>query len=447
MTDDVTKQDSPAPLTPSLPEVDQGRRQLLERGVLGLASAAVANLWPLAPAAAALPDSIRPFRIDIPEKDISDLRSRLQATRTPEREPVPDQTQGVQLATMQKLIRYWGSGYDWRRFEAKVNALPQFVTEIDGLDIHFIHVRSKHENALPLIVTHGWPGSIVEELKLIGPLTNPTEHGGSAEDAFDVVIPSMPGYGFSGKPTTTGWGIDRIARAWDTLMKRLGYARYVSQGGDWGARLSEVLGHQAPAGLLGIHMNLLLTFPPEILRALAAGEPPPAGLSDAEKFAYEQRKALNPIGYLIMQARRPQTIGHSLADSPAGLAAWLLDHDPHSYEQLARAFDGHPDGALTRDEFLDNISLYWFTNSAASAARLYWESSRLALKGEVSIPAAFTVFPGELWRAPRSWVEKAFPNLIYFNEVDRGGHFAAWEEPELFAGELRRAFRPLRWRG
>jgi pimeloyl-ACP methyl ester carboxylesterase len=423
---------------------DETRRHLLSAAAIGAASAAALSLAPALPVLAASGDAIRPFRVRFPDDDLEDLRRRLRATRWPDRETVADQSQGVQLATMQKLVRYWATDYDWRRFEAKLNALPQFVTEIDGVEIHFIHVRSRHENALPLIVTHGWPGSIVEELKIIEPLTDPGAHGGRTEDAFHVVIPSMPGYGFSGKPVSTGWNTDRIARAWDTLMRRLGYTRYVSQGGDWGARVSEALGHQAPPGLLGVHMNLLLTFPPEITRATAAGEPPPPGLSDAEKMAYEQRRALNPIGYLIMQARRPQTIGHGLADSPAGLASWLLDHDPHTYEQLSHAFEGRPDGQLTRDEILDNITLYWLTNTGASAARLYWESARLVYKGQVSVPAAFTVFPGELWRAPRSWVESTFVNLVYFNEVDKGGHFAAWEQPELFAAEVRAAFRSLR---
>jgi pimeloyl-ACP methyl ester carboxylesterase len=427
------------------PEViNPGRRYFLGTAAMGVASAAATNFLPAQLAKAATADAIRPFHVDVPEKDLIDLRRRLLTTRSPEPETVLDQSQGVQLATMQKLVRYWSTGYDWRRFENKLNALPQFMTEIDGLDIHFIHVRSKHEDALPLIVTHGWPGSVIEQLKIIDPLVNPTAHGASAADAFHVVIPSMPGYGFSGKPASTGWNTDRIARAWDTLMKRLGYARYVSQGGDWGARVSEALARQAPQGLLGIHINLLLSFPAEIARAGAVGDPAPAGLSEPERLAYEQRKALNPIGYLIEQARRPQTIGHSLSDSPVGLAAWLLDHDPHSYQQLAQAFEGRPVGELTRDEILDNITLYWLTNTGASAARLYWENARITYGGEVSLPAAFTVFPGEIWRAPRSWVERTYRNLVYFNEVDKGGHFAAWEQPGLFAGEVRAAFRPLR---
>ena len=389
-------------------------------------------------------DAILPFHVNVPQSDLDELRHLVSTARFPDKETVNDQSQGVQLATMQKLAKYWATEYNWRKLEAKLNALPQFVTNIDGVDIYFIHVKSKEKNALPVIITHGWPGSVIEELKLIGPLTDPVAYGGKAEDAFDVVIPSMPGYGFSGKPTSTGWNTDRIARAWDTLMKRLGYTRYVSQGGDWGAKVSEAMAHLAPQGLLGVHMNLLLTLPPEVNRAVALGEPAPADFSDAEKFAYDQRKALNPIAYLIEQTRRPQTIGYSLASSPVGLAAWLLDHDPHTYEQLARAFDGHPDGDLTRDEFLNNITLYWLTNTGTSAARLYWENARVVYKGEVSIPVAFTVFPGELWHAPRSWVERAFKNLIYYHEVDKGGHFAAWEQPQLFAQEMRAAFKSLR---
>jgi pimeloyl-ACP methyl ester carboxylesterase len=389
-------------------------------------------------------DAILPFHVNVPQSDLDELRHLVSTARFPDKETVDDQSQGVQLATMQKLAKYWATEYDWRKTEKKLNALPQFMTNIDGLDIYFIHVRSKEKNALPVIITHGWPGSILEELKLIGPLTDPVAYGGKPEDAFDVVIPSMPGYGFSGKPKTTGWNTDRIARAWDTLMKRLGYGHYVAQGGDWGAKVSEAMAHQAPQGLLGVHMNLLLTLPPEVNRGVALGESAPAEFSDAEKFAYGQRKALNPIAYLIEQTKRPQTIGYSLAESPIGLAAWLLDHDPHTYEQLAPAFDGHPDGDLTRDEFLDNITLYWLTNSGTSAARLYWENARVVYKGDVSVPVAFTVFPGELWHAPRSWVERAFKNLIYYHEVDKGGHFAAWEQPQLFAEELRAAFKSLR---
>ena len=393
--------------------------------------------------AAAGSSAIRPFRANVPQSVLDDLRRRLLATRWADRETDP--AQGTQLETIQTLGRYWATAYDWRRFEAKLNMLPQFMTEIDGLDIHFIHVRAKRENALPLIVTHGWPGSIVEQLKIIAPLTDPTAHGGSASDAFHVVIPSMPGYGFSGRPTETGWNPDRIGRAWDELMKRLGYARYVHQGGDWGARVSEVMGHQAPEGLLGVHSNLLLTFPPETTRAIGAGDPAPAELSEAELATFNQRKMIQPIGYFIEQARRPQTIGNALADSPIGLASWLMDHDPHTYALLAAAVAGRPDGAITRDDILDNITLYWVTNTGTSAARLYWEAGRAAPPmGKVMIPAGYTVFPGELYQVPRSWVENVYGNLIYYNQVDRGGHFAAWEEPELFASEVRAAFRPLR---
>ena len=389
------------------------------------------------------PTAIRPFHINIPQSALDDLRRRLAATRWPEKETVADQSQGVQLATMKEMVRYWQSDYDWRKAEAKLNALPQFVTTIDGLDIHFIHVRSKHEHALPVVITHGWPGSIIEELKLIDPLTNPTAHGGRAEDAFDVVIPSLPGYGFSGKPTTPGWNWDRMARAWDTLMKRLGYARYVAQGGDAGAKVAEALAHQAPQGLLGIHINLLLNVPSDVARGKALNEPAPAGLSEEEKVAYDQWKMVS-LGYYIEQATRPQTIGYNLADSPVGLAAWLSDHDAQTYQRIVRAFDGHPEGALTRDEILDNIMLYWLTNTGASAARLYWETTRNPLTGQVSLPTAFTVFPNELYRAPRAWVEKTYPHLIYFHEADKGGHFAEWEYPQLFAEEVRAAFRSLR---
>jgi pimeloyl-ACP methyl ester carboxylesterase len=389
-------------------------------------------------------DKIIPFKVNFSKQELDDLKRRILDARWPDKETVNDQSQGVQLATMQKLAHYWATDYNWRKAEAKLNALPQFKTNIDGLDIYFIQVRSKEPNALPIIITHGWPGSIFEELKLIGPLTDPVAYGGRAEDAFDVVIPALPGYGFSGKPTTPGWNPDRIARAWDTLMKRLGYTRYVSQGGDWGARISEALAHLAPEGLLGVHTNLLLTVPAEVLRLQATNEPAPAGWSDMEKAALEKRKSFSPVGYFIEQAKRPQTIGYSLAETPIGLAAWLLDHDSHTYEQLAHAFDGNPAGELTKDEILDNITLYWLTNTGTSAARIYWENARLVYKGQVSIPAAFTVFPGELWQAPKSWVENTYKNLIYYHEVDKGGHFAAWEQPQLFAEEVRAAFKSLR---
>jgi pimeloyl-ACP methyl ester carboxylesterase len=390
--------------------------------------------------------AIRSFSVDVPEEDLDDLRRRIAATRLPEKETVADQSQGVQLATMQALVRYWGTGYDLRRFESRLNALPQFMTEIDGLDIHFIHVKSGHDNALPLIITHGWPGSVIEMLKVVGPLTDPTAHGGSAEDAFDLVIPSIPGYGFSGKPSTTGWDPAHIARAWTALMKRLGYTQFVAQGGDWGASITDLMGAQAPPELLGIHSNMPGTVPPDVSQALASGGPAPSGLSADESRAYEQLSFLytKGIGYATEMALRPQTL-YGIADSPAGLAAWMLDHDARSYEDIADAFEGHPVGDLTQDEVLDNITLTWLTNTGVSSGRLYWENKLgfFDVK-DVSVPAALSVFPNELYRAPRSWAERAYPNLIYFNEVDRGNHFAAWQEPELFTTEVRAGFRSLR---
>ena len=389
--------------------------------------------------------AIRPFQVKVPEAELTELRRRINATRWPERETVTDDSQGVQLATMQKLARYWATDYDWRKCEARLNALPHFITEIDGLDIHFIHVRSKHENALPLIVTHGWPGSVIEQLKIIDPLTNPTAHGASASDAFHLVIPSMPGYGFSGKPTTTGWDAARIARAWIVLMKRLGYTRYVAQGGDWGALVTDLMGAQARPELLGIHTNMPGAVPPEIDKAAFAGAPPPSGLSADERHAYDQLAFFYTKGLAYAQemGNRPQTL-YGIADSPIGLAAWMLDHDARSYELIARVFDGKTEG-LTRDDVLDNITLYWLTNTGVSSARLYWEN-KLAFFApkNVTIPVAVSVFPDELYAAPRSWAEKAYPKLIHYNKLDKGGHFAAWEQPKLLSEEVRAGFKTLR---
>jgi len=389
--------------------------------------------------------AIRPFQVHVPQKAIADLRQRLAATRWPESETVSDRSQGVQLATMKNLVRYWQAGYDWRKIEAKLNALPQFITTIDGVDIHFIHVRSKHSNALPMIITHGWPGSVIEQMKIIGPLTDPTAYGGKAEDAFDVVIPSLPGHGFSGKPTETGWDPIRIARAWTVLMKRLGYTRFVAQGGDWGNAVTEQMALQASPELIGIHTNMPATVPADIANALQYSQPPPASLTSEEKGAWDQLDSFykHGLGYAQEMANRPQTL-YGIADSPAGLAAWMLDHDARSLDLISRVFDGGAEG-LTRDDILDNISLYWFTNTAVSSARLYWESKLpfFAPKG-VQVPTAVSVFPDEIYAAPKSWTEKAYPKLIYFNRLSKGGHFAAWEQPELLAAELRAAFRPLR---
>jgi pimeloyl-ACP methyl ester carboxylesterase len=390
---------------------------------------------------------VRPFRIDVPEDELADLLRRIDATRWPHKELVEDRSQGVQLATLQELARYWATDYDWRTCEARLNALPQFITEIDGLDIHFIHVESPHENALPLIMTHGWPGSVIELLEVVGPLTDPASHGGRAEDAFDLVLPSLPGYGFSGEPTEVGWDVGRIARAWAELMNRLGYTRYVAQGGDVGAAVTDAMGRQAPEGLVGIHTNLLVA-------ALAVADQLPAE-------AQQERAALDALatfrtsgfGYFLEMATRPQTIGYALLDSPVALAAWLLDHDTDSYYKISHAFlDGEPSGHLTRDQIVDNITLYWLTGTGASAARSYWENGRAQAAAlaagqappEVSLPVGYTTFPGEIFRAPRSWVEQVYPNLTYFNEAEAGGHFAAWEEPELFSEEVRAAFRSLR---
>jgi pimeloyl-ACP methyl ester carboxylesterase len=393
-------------------------------------------------------NAIRPFpHLSVPEAELTELRRRINATRWPEREPVTDGTQGVQLATTQALARYWGTEYDWRGVEARLNALPQFITEIDGLDIHFIHVRSKHENALPLIVTHGWPGSIIEQMKIVDPLTNPTAHGASASDAFHLVIPSMPGYGFSGKPTTTGWDPDHIARAWVVLMKRLGYTQFVAQGGDWGAIVTDVMGVHAAPELLGIHTNMPGIFPVDIDQAAFSGAPAPSGLSADEKVAYERLQFVyqKGIAYGFQMGLRPQTL-YGIADSPVGLAAYFLDHDKRSYELIARVFEGESEG-LTRDDILDNITITWLTNTALSGARLYWENwGKLGFfnaKG-VSIPVAVSVFPDELYPAPRSWTERAYPKLIHYNKLDKGGHFAAWEQPQLLSEEVRAGFRALR---
>jgi pimeloyl-ACP methyl ester carboxylesterase len=411
---------------------------------------AVCGVLLLAVAGYAQDNSIRPFRVNVSEESLAELRRRIAATRWPEKETVADQSQGVQLETMQKLARYWATDYDWRKVEARLNSLPQFITNIDGLDIHFIHVRSKHENALPLIVTHGWPGSIIEQLKIIDPLSNPTAHGGSASDAFDVVIPSMPGYGFSGKPTNTGWGPERMGRAWAELMKRLGYDNYIAQGGDWGAFVVDQMGLQAPAGLLAIHTNMPATVPADVDKALLAGSPPPSGLSAEERRAYEQLvRTFKQVDYARLMGSRPQTL-YGIADSPVGLAAWLLDHndaDGQPAVTVAAALNrtSSATGELTRDEILDNITLYWLTNTGVSASRLYWEykGGFFNAKG-VSIPVAVSVFPGEQYEAPRSWTERAYPKLIYYNKLDKGGHFAAWEEPQLFAAEVRAAFKSLR---
>jgi pimeloyl-ACP methyl ester carboxylesterase len=389
--------------------------------------------------------AIRPFQVHVSDEAITDLRRRLQTTRWTERETVSDASQGVQLATMQALARYWATEYDWRRCEAQLNALPHFLTTIDELDIHFIHVRSRHANALPLIVTHGWPGSIIELLKIIEPLTNPTAHGGSVADAFDLVIPSLPGFGFSGKPATTGWGPPRIARAWTTLMKRLGYTRFAAQGGDWGAMVTDVMGTQASPELLGIHLNWPFAVPPDIDKALQTGSPLPPDLSADERRACEQLAFFykHGVGYAQEMASRPQTL-YGIADSPVGLAAYLIDHDAASYALIARVFDGQREG-LTRDDILDNLTLYWLTNTTASSARIYWENTFafFAPKG-VAIPVAVSAFPDEVYQVPRSWAERAYPKLIYYNRLDQGGHFAAWEQPALFAAEVRAAFTSLR---
>ena len=394
--------------------------------------------------------SIRPFEVHVPDEDLADLRRRLAATRWPGKELVADRSQGVQLATIQDLVTYWGTGYDWRGCEAKLNALPQFVTDVDGLAIHFIHVKSREDNALPLIITHGWPGSVIELLGIVGPLTDPTAHGGRADDAFDLVLPSLPGYGFSEQPTSVGWDPGRTARAWAELMSRLGYTRYVAQGGDVGAGVTDAMAIQAPAGLAGIHLNFLRRPPLHVLAALLGRAPVPQGFTDDERAAFGAFAAQARRGYAAEQGQSPQTIGYPLTDSPGGLAAWMLDHDADSYVKISRAFaGGQPSGGLTRDHILDNITLYWLTGTATSAARMYWEGARSAAAAagpppDVSLPVAFTVFPGEIFQAPRTWVEQVYRNLIYFHQADGGGHFATWEEPDLFATEIRAAFRSLR---
>ena len=430
--------------------IDQDRRRLLGTAAMGIAVAATASLLPARLAAATTGDAVRRFRVSVPEEDIVDLRRRLAATRWPDQETVMDRSQGVQLAKLQELVRYWGTAYDWRKVEARLNALPQFMTNIDGVDIHFIHVRSKHPNALPLIVTHGWPGSIIEQLKIIDPLTDPTAHGGSAEDAFDVVIPSVPGYGFSGRPKSTGWDPDRIAEAWAELMKRLGYTRYVAQGGDWGTPISSAMARQNAEGLLAIHINLPATVPPEVAAALTGG-PAPTGLSDKERAQFEALMNSGKQGnlaYFTMMTARPQTVGYGATDSPAGLAAWVLLHP--GFKDWKYGAD--PAQSPTKDDVLDNITLYWLTNTTASSARLYWENgargsvivAAAQKTAEISLPVAITVFPEDVYCPPETWARRAYRNLVYFHEVDKGGHFAAWEQPELFSSELRAAFRTLR---
>jgi pimeloyl-ACP methyl ester carboxylesterase len=419
------------------------RRQLLGAVAMSAVAAGVSNFLPLQSASAAADATIRPFRVNVPEHELVDLRRRLAATKWPEKEIVDDQSQGVQLATAQQLVRHW-QDYDWRKVEARLNALPQFITRIDGVDIHFIHLRSKHENALPLIVTHGWPGSIIEQLKIVDPLTNPTAHGANASDAFDLVIPSLPGHGFSGKPTELGWDPIRIARAWVVLMKRLGYTQFVAQGGDWGNAVTEQMALLAPLELIGIHTNMPATVPDDVEKALHRG-PPVSGLSDDEKHAYDQLDFFykHGLGYAQEMAGRPQTL-YALADSPAGLAAWMLDHDARSLALITRVFDGQSEG-LTRDDILDNVTLYWLTNTAISSARLYWESKLpFFAPKHVAIPVAVSAFPEELYQAPRSWSERAYPRLVHYNKLAKGGHFAAWEQPKFFSEEVRAGFRTLR---
>jgi pimeloyl-ACP methyl ester carboxylesterase len=430
--------------------IDHERRTLLGAATTSLAAAGAASLFPSQTSAAPAADAVRPFHFKASDKDLADLRQRIEATKWPEKETVADDSQGVRLATVQKLARYWVTDYDWRKCEAKLNALPQFVTEIDGLDIHFIHVRSKQDNALPIIVTHGWPGSVIEQLKIIEPLTNPVAHGAGADDAFHVVIPSLPGYGFSGKPTAPGWNPVTIAKAWATLMQRLGYTKYVAQGGDWGNAISEVMALQQPAGLLGIHTNMAATVPPDISKVLSTGGPAPDGLSPEEKHAFDQLDDFykNGLGYAIEMNNRPQTL-YGIVDSPIGLASWILDHDIRSYQMIARAFDGKTEG-LSRDDVLDNITLYWLTNTAISSARLYWDTRHnlppagfFDARG-VKLPVGVSAFAEEIYQAPRSWSEKAYVKLLHYSAHPKGTHFAAWEQPTLFVSDLRTTFKPLR---
>lgn len=427
--------------------IDLDRRRLLGAAATGIAALGIASVFPGRSIASTDPEAIRPFRVNVPQADLDDLRYRLAHTRLPEKETVSDFSQGVPLKTIKQVLQHWQKDYDWRKVEARINSYPNFITEIDGLDIHFIHVRSKHENALPLIVTHGWPGSIVEQLKIIGSLTDPTAHGGDASDAFHVVIPSMPGYGFSGKPDATGWGPERIAAAWTTLMRRLGYKNFVAQGGDWGAVVTDMIGVQAPPELLGIHTNMPGAIPVEINNASFAGAPAPEGLSDEERRSYDQLVFFyKHVYYAFLMGTRPQTLT-GLADSPIALATYMLDHDARSLELLARSFDGQKEG-LSPDDVLDNVTLFWLTNTGVSAARLYWENKLafFAPKG-VKVPVAVSVFPDELYQTPRKWAEAAYPNLVHYNKVAKGGHFAAWEQPKLFVDEVRAGFRSLRKSG
>ncbi|MGY3489559.1 pimeloyl-ACP methyl ester carboxylesterase [Bradyrhizobium sp. USDA 4011] len=430
--------------------IDPRRRRLLGTVAMGIAAVGAASVLPqgIRPAAAA-GEAIRPFRIDVPEEQLLDLRRRVAATRWPDKETVNDQSQGVQLKTVQQLAQYWQAGYTWRKVEARLNSLPQFITEIDGLDIHFIHVRSRHANALPTIVTHGWPGSVIEQMKIIDPLINPTAHGGTAADAFDLVIPSLPGHGFSGKPTAPGWTPVRIARAWTTLMRRLGYKQFVAQGGDWGNAVSETMALQEPVELLGIHTNMAATVPADISRALAFNLAPPTDLTEEERNAWQQLRAFydKGLGYANEMSNRPQTL-YGLVDSPIGLAGWMLDHDFRSQDMIARVFDGKTEG-LSRDDVLDNVTLYWLTNTAISSARLYWDTRQVSTGGffdvrGVKIPVGVSAYPDEIYTAPRRWSEQAYPKLIHYNKLSKGGHFAAWEQPDLFVAEMRTAFRSLR---